>query len=110
MRANLDPESFERMKAGIKKMEFRLRRGKWEKLRAGDEIEFTKRGTSDQVLRVLAVAVLNYTSFVDLLEDFDPNRWNGKTLADQLTALKQRYASADELTCTVLGIIVQDIT
>lgn len=106
IRANLNGEPFRRMKAGEKKMEFRLRKDKWKELKAGDEIEFTEVG-SHRTLIVAVLAVVNYVTFVELLQDFDPLLWTSKSMEDQLTGLRKHYSAQQEQDHTVIGIKVK---
>ncbi len=111
IKAGLQTDAFNRMRAGTKKMEFRLREGKWDTLRVGDIIEFDRReGTKkcpNNVLRVLVLAVVNYPSFLDLMKDLAPVIYNKKTKEEQLEGLRKFYTPEQERIHTVLGIKVR---
>lgn len=117
-RAGLKPDPFERMKAGKKLMEYRLRRGKWRRLKAGDIIEFGKEPDRTEKLRVEVTAVLNYKTFAALVDDFDPEHYNGKSREAQLAALLKEHGNqelghfsiVDEQKYGVLGILVKVVS
>ena len=65
---NLNPEPFEMINAGIKTIELRLNDEKRQKIRIGDEIEFTDVKDSNKKLIVSVVALHKFNSFTELYE------------------------------------------
>lgn len=109
MRAHLNGVAFGRMMNKFKRMEFRLRRGKWRSLKAGDIIEFQNDDAPKVWLRVQVKRIVNYPDFPLLLQDFDPRIYTGKSYTAQLRGLRGYYSRQDCLEHTVLGIEVKVI-
>lgn len=106
-KAGLNEWAFMRMHDGSKKMEFRLRRGKWRSLKAGDFIEFRNDAITGLGLRVKVLAVVNYPNFSVLLDDFNPRIYTCKSKGTKLKALGRYYTAQEVRKFTVLGIRVK---
>lgn len=67
----LQPEHFEYMQNGTKRVELRLNDEKRKTIQLGDEIEFLKEPNCDESFRVKVSGLLRYENFSDLIKDFD---------------------------------------
>lgn len=109
----LDKDPFERMAAGKKKIEARLAVDKHKKprqLNVGDIITFQRSDDNSCHLNVRVAALLYYPSFADLIEDFDPQTYFGRSSQEQLLSnLRARYSQEDEKQYGVVGIKVKVI-
>jgi ASC-1-like (ASCH) protein len=110
--AKLNKDAFQRMTTYQKKMEFRLRRGKWATLQAGDVIQFTNADNPHQSLTIGVEAVLNYPSLSKLLCDFDAFENTHRTKEELLGRILKRtkkskkgyYTQDEEKRYGVIGI------
>lgn len=92
--ARLNGEAFQRMLTGKKKMEFRLRRGKWKTLQAGDTIIFTNNDDPTHSLIMEVCAVLNYPTLSRLLDDFNAKDYTDRTKEELLERIMKKSADA----------------
>lgn len=67
---NLNDGPFDRIKEGTKTVELRLYDEKRQKLKVGDQIEFTSRSTQETIV-VEIVGLSKYQSFKELYNDFN---------------------------------------
>ena len=105
----LQPEAYDKIKAGTKVIESRLYDKKRHSISLGDSITFYRQPNSDESLTVRVVALLRYPSFSALIRDF-PCAWFGGTgRGELLTQLRQFYPEDDEKKYGVLGIKIQRI-
>lgn len=110
--AKVNGNAFTRMVSDTKKIEFRLRRGKWAALQAGDIIIFTNDDDANQTLTVRVRAVLNYPSLEALFGDFDAVKYTNKTKDELLERILKRnkkarrgyYTREEERRYGVIGI------
>ncbi len=104
---NLQPEYYNFIKDGTKRIELRLCDQKRRKIKLGDEIEFAKSETEKLTAKV--IGLLHYNSFEELFKDFPI-----KLLADQsmtkielLKTLNQFYTEDQQKHFGVLGIRIE---
>jgi len=87
----LDEEGFDRMKAGIKKVEARLLDDKRKLVRPGDTIHFIKQAKSFEEIIVDVLGVYIYDSFEHMANFLDPQFYFGRERADIIKRLYERY-------------------
>lgn len=104
---NLNPEPFEMINTGIKTIELRLNDEKRQKIKVGDEIEFTNTQNSDRKLTVNVIALYSFKSFAELYENL-PLLKCGYTEYDISTAkpedMELYYSKEKQTEYGVLGI------
>lgn len=103
----LESSPMNRMKSGLKKVEFRLDKPKWKDLAVGDTIEFHEEPGHQRKLRVRVLEVIRCSTFRELLEYcnqlgcLEP----GRNLEEQVRRLDERYPKEEwMLYGNVLGI------
>lgn len=67
----LNDKPFEAIKSGYKKIEMRLFDEKRQKIKVGDNIEFSKRDNSEEKILVAVKALHIFNSFQQLYQEFD---------------------------------------
>jgi ASC-1-like (ASCH) protein len=103
----LQPEPFDRIKDGSKKIESRLYDEKRQLIQLGDEIVFKRNPDAIESVRARVVGLLRYPTFSALFHDFDPAMFGGASqefLEDQIYAF---YSKEDEAKYGVLGIRIE---
>lgn len=107
MKLNKDP--FERIQAGIKKMEFRLYDEKRRKLQLGDTIKFSKLPEQKEIVEVEVIGLLHYPSFLELFQDisFEQIGYKDKSPEELTKAIRKIYTKEEEEKYGVLGIRVK---
>lgn len=102
-RMNLHPGPFERMRAGEKTDELRLRDDKRRLIRVGDWIEFRKRPDFREALTAEVTALKTYPSFADLYEGVKA-RYPQHDRDSFIRAMREYYSPEDEARYGVLEI------
>ena len=105
----LQPEPFEKIQAGTKKIELRLFDEKRRSLNIGDIIEFQKQPNETGTLRVRVTALLRYESFSQLFDDFPSEVFGGKDKASLLDGVHRFYSPEREKENGVLGIKIEPL-
>lgn len=104
---NLNSEPFEMIKSGVKTIELRLCDEKRQKIKIGDEIEFTDVKDSNKKLIVSVAALHKFASFAELYKNL-PLLKCGYTHEDVFTAkpedMELYYSKEKQLKYGVLGI------
>lgn len=108
-RTTLNSKAMGRIRERIKKMEFRLKNNQWVSLRTGDTIEFVNNTDHRDQLKISVHAVVNYRTFVALLDHFDSLEWTGWCREELLERLRTYYYEEAEKEYSVLGIIIGEI-
>lgn len=103
----LQPESFEKIKAGTKTIELRLFNEKRKVITLGDTIEFQKQPEESETLRVRVSSLLRYKSFSKLFDDFPPEIFGGRDRESLLQGVCHFYSPEKEKKYGVLGIKVE---
>lgn len=98
-----DPESMDRIRRRVKKIELRLYDEKRACLQVGDTITFSLRTDLAQTLRVTVTALLRYPTFAALLDDFDPLYCFGRNQEELLARVRRYYSEDDEKLRTIMG-------
>lgn len=106
---NLQSKYYDFIKDGTKRIELRLYDEKRQKIKLGDEIEFSKSETEKFNTKV--IGLMRYQSFEDLFEDFPIEILADKTMtkAELLSALSEFYTKEKQRKFGVVGIRV-DLT
>lgn len=105
----LQPDSFDKIKAGTKMIESRLYDKKRQLISLGDNITFYRQPNLDESLTVRVVALLRYPSFSDMIRDFPCAWFGGSNQEELLTQMRQFYPEDDEKKYGVLGIKIQRV-
>ena len=108
-RMKLQPEFFDKIKSGQKKIEVRLFDEKRKEIKLGDIIEFKKEPGKTETLKAEVIELLNYKSFTDLINDFPITDFGCSNKEDLLKSLYNFYSKEDEEKYTVLGIKIKII-
>ena len=103
----LDAEPFEKIRDGEKTIELRLNDEKRQKVKIGDKISFTLKGSEGDYLMTKVVALHKFSSFKELyaslpLEKCGYSRSEAKS-ADSLD-MRKYYTAEDEARYGVVGI------
>lgn len=105
----LQPQYFDYIKHGTKRIEIRLNDAKRQQIKLGDTIHFVRLPDQTPTLTAKVVGLLHYASLNDLLADYpidilaDRNMTKAALLAD----LNQFYTAADQARYGVLGIKIE---
>lgn len=104
---NLQPKYYDFIKDGTKRIELRLYDEKRQKIKLGDEIEFSKSETEKFNAKV--VGLIRYQSFEDLFKDFSIEILADKTMtkAELLGVLSEFYTEVKQREFGVIGIRIK---
>ena len=107
----LQPEYFEYIKNGTKKMELRLYDEKRQKINLGDTIIFQKEPELKISMKVKVIGLFRYKTFEELFEDFDIKILADKSMTKQelLNVLEKFYTPEKQKEYGVLGIRIEKI-
>lgn len=107
MKLNL--EAFEKMKAGIKKVEIRLFDEKRRKLKIGDEIKFSKLPGRKESIIVKIKNLEKFSSFKEMFEAIDKKLFGhgGLSMEQQLGRIYKIYTKEEEKKLGVLAIFFE---
>lgn len=103
----LQAESFNRIKNGTKKIELRLFDEKRQLIKLGDIIEFQKEPDKDDTVETKVVALFNYPTFRDLINDFSIDNFGDENKEILTKNVYTFYSNEDEKVYSVLGIKVE---
>lgn len=101
---HLQPQFFDYIKTGTKKIELRLYDEKRQQIQLGDTIKFTTDG--DDTFETEVIGLLRYQTFAQLFADFDIADLAdaSMTKADLQAALEEFYTPEKQAQYGVLGI------
>ena len=104
---SLQPEYFDFIKDGTKRIELRLYDEKRRSIQLGDIIEFAK--SDDEKFKAEVIGLLRYNSFADLFEDFDISILADSSMTKQelLEALGEFYTEEKQAEFGVIGIRIE---
>ncbi len=107
----LQPEYYDFILHGTKKIEIRLYDEKRQKIKLGDTIKFLKEPNLDESFNAKVVGLLRYNSFEEMFEDFDISDLadNSMTKEDLINVLEQFYTPEKQKEYGVLGIRIEVI-
>lgn len=107
----LQPEYYEYIKMGTKRIELRLNDEKRQKIKIGDKIKFLKEPDLKEYFECVVIDLLKYNNFNELFNDYDI-----KVLADEnvnkqefLKTLEKFYSKKDQEHYGVLGIKIEKL-
>jgi len=101
---------FFRIKKGEKIIETRTNDEKRQKVKIGDEIEFTLLDNPTETVTVKVKGLSRFNSFKDLYSSFDYHMFGhpeGTTLKDQLIDIRKDYSEEKENKYGALGIHIE---
>ena len=101
---NPQPNYFDFIKNGTKRIELRLYDEKRRQIRLGDTIEFTK--SESEKFEAKVVGLLRYRTFSELFEDFDVSVLADESMTKQelLDVLSEFYTLEKQIEFGVIGI------
>lgn len=102
----LQPEYFEFIKEGTKRIEIRLNDEKRSQIKLGDTIKFLKEPEKKETLKAKVVGLLRYNTFEDMFNDFDISILADKSMTKEelIGVLEQFYTKEKQKEYGVLGI------
>lgn len=102
----LQPEYFEFIKEGTKRIEIRLNDEKRSQIKLGDTIKFLKEPEKEETLKAKVVGLLRYNTFEDMFNDFDISILADKSMTKEelIEVLEQFYTKEKQKKYGVLGI------
>ncbi len=105
----LQPEYFDFVLNGTKRIEIRLNDEKRRKIELGDTIKFFKEPALSECFTVKVIGLLRYNSFMDMFKDFEIDILSDKSMTkDQLiNSLEQFYPKEKQEQYGVLGIRIE---
>ena len=105
----LATEYFEKIKEGVKTIECRLYDEKRKGLKVGDAIEFGDAQNEQNKVVSEIVALHQFPSFSELLDQFPIVQFGGENKEQMLVALKKFYSDENEKKYGVVGIEIKSI-
>ena len=105
----LQPEYYNFILNGTKRIEIRLYDEKRQKIKVGDTIKFLKEPELKESFEVKVVELLRYDSFEDLFKDYDISVLADKSMTKEelLKALETFYTKEKQQEYGVLGIRIE---
>lgn len=105
----LQPEYYNYILNGTKRIEIRLNDEKRSKIKIGDTIKFLKEPDLKESFKIKVVGLYRYNSFEDLLKDFDISILSDKSMSKEelIDVLEQFYTKEKQEQYGVLGIKIE---
>ena len=105
----LQPEYYNFILNGTKRIEIRLFDEKRQQIKIGDTIKFLKEPELNESFEVKVVGLLRYNSFEDMFKDFDISILSDKSMTknELLAVLEQFYTKEKQEQYGVLGIRIE---
>ena len=105
----LQPEYYNYILNGTKRIEIRLFDEKRQQIKIGDTIKFLKEPELKESFKVRVVDLLRYDSFEDMFKDFDISELSDKSMTKEelINALEQFYTKEKQEQYGVLGIRIE---
>ena len=105
----LQPEYYDYILNGTKRIEIRLFDEKRQKIKIGDTIKFLKEPDLNESFEAKVIGLLRYNSFISLFSDFDISflACESMTKDELLNTLEQFYPKEKQEKYGVLGIRVE---
>ncbi len=105
----LQPEYFDFIKNGTKRIELRLNDEKRSIIKIGDTIEFLREPEKEEKLNVKVIGLIIYSSFEDLFNDFDISILSDSSMRkdELINVLQKFYTIEDQKKYGVLGIRIE---
>ena len=105
----LQPEYYNFILNGTKRIELRLFDEKRQQIKIGDTIIFLKEPSLEENIKVKVIGLLRYNTFKDLFNDFDISILSDKKMTknELLNVLEQFYTKEKQKQYGVLGIRIE---
>ena len=105
----LQPEYYNYILNGTKRIEIRLYDEKRQKIKIGDTIKFLKEPDLKESFKIKVVGLYRYNSFEDLFKDFDISILSDKSMSKEelIDVLEQFYTKEKQEQYGVLGIRIE---
>ena len=105
----LQPKFFDYINNGTKRIELRLYDEKRQKINIGDTIVFKREPELEVTMRVKVIGLLRYSSFEELIEDFDIEMLADRSMTkhELLNVLEEFYTKEEQEKYGVLGIRIE---
>ncbi len=105
----LQPEYYNYMLNGTKRIEIRLFDEKRQQIKIGDTIKFLKEPNLNESFNTKVTGLLRYKSFEDMFKDFDISILSDKSMTKEelITTLEQYYPKEKQEQFGVLGIRIE---
>lgn len=105
----LQPEYFNFILNGTKRIEIRLNDEKRQCIKLGDTIKFMKEPNLEESFNAKVVGLLRYNSFKDMFKDYDISVLSDKSMTkdELISVLEQFYTKEKQEKYGVLGIRIE---
>ena len=105
----LQPEYYEFILNGTKRIEIRLYDEKRQKIKIGDTIKFLKAPDFKESFTAKVIGLLRYNTFKDLFNDFDISILSDKSMTKEelLLTLEKFYTKEEQKQYGILGIRIE---
>lgn len=105
----LQPEYYNFIVNGTKRIEIRLFDEKRQQIKLGDTIKFLKEPELNDFFKAKVIGLLRYNSFEDMFKDFDISILSDKSMSkeDLINVLEQFYTKDKQQKYGVLGIRIE---
>lgn len=105
----LNPEYFNFILKGTKRIEIRLNDEKRQRIKLGDKIKFLKEPDLEDAFDAKVVGLLRYNSFEDMLKDYDISVLADASMTkdELISVLNKFYTKEEQQKYGVLGIRIE---
>lgn len=108
----LQPEYFNFILNGTKRIEIRLNDEKRQNIKLGDKIKFLKEPDLNESFEAQVIGLLRYNSFEEMFKDYDISILSDKSMTKEelISVLEQFYTKEKQEKYGVLGIRIELIS
>lgn len=105
----LQPEYFNFILNGTKRIEIRLNDEKRQNIKLGDKIKFLKEPDLNESFEAQVIGLLRYNSFEEMFKDYDISILSDKSMTKEelISVLEQLYTKEKQEKYGVLGIRIE---
>lgn len=105
----LQPEYFNFILNGTKRIEIRLNDEKRQNIKLGDKIKFLKEPDLNELFEAQVIGLLRYNSFEEMFKDYDISILSDKSMTKEelISVLEQFYTKEKQEKYGVLGIRIE---
>lgn len=105
----LQPEYFNFILNGTKRIEIRLNDEKRQNIKLGDKIKFLKEPDLNESFEAQVIGLLRYNSFEEMFKDYDVSILSDKSMTKEelISVLEQFYTKEKQEKYGVLGIRIE---
>lgn len=105
----LQPEYFNFILNGTKRIEIRLNDEKRQNIKLGDKIKFLKEPDLNESFEAQVIGLLRYNSFEEMFKDYDISILSDKSMTKEelISVLEQFYTKEKQEKYCVLGIRIE---